>query len=61
MKGYPFDPAVPKHVRVLPRPYPHDPEKRAWLRKEMEEMCKNDVLERSDDIVCAGGVVLVEG
>ena len=54
MKGYPFDPAVLKTVWVLPRPYPHDPEKRAWLRKEMEEMCKNDVLERSDDVVCAG-------
>ena len=60
MRGYPFDAAVPKHVRVLPRPYPHDLEKCAWLRKEME-MCRNDVLERSDDVVCAGGVVLVEG
>ena len=61
MKGYPFDPAVPKTARVWPRPYPHDPEKCAWLWKEMEEMCKNDMLERSDDVVCAGGVVLVEG
>ena len=61
MRGYPFDPVMPKTVRVLPHHYPHDPEKRAWLRKEMEEMCKNDVLERSDDVVCAGGVVLVEG
>ena len=61
MRGYLFDLAVPKHVWVLPRPYPHDPEKRAWLQKEMEEMCRNDVLERSDDVVCAGGVVLVEG
>ena len=61
MRGYPFDPAVPKTAQVLPRPYPHDPEKHAWLRKEMEEMCKNDMLERSDDVVCTGGVVLVEG
>ena len=61
VESYPFDPAVPRSARVLPRPFPHDPEKRAWLRKEMEEMCKNDVLERSDNVVCAGGVVLVEG
>ena len=46
---------------MLPHPYPHDPEKRAWLWKETEEMCRNDLLDRSDDVVCAGGVVLVEG
>ena len=39
----------------------HYPEKRAWLRKEVEEMCKHDMLERSDDVVHTGGVVLVEG
>ena len=61
VESYPFDPAVPQNAKVLPRPFPHDPEKRAWLRKEMEEMCKNDVLECSDEVVCAGGIVLVEG
>ena len=61
VESYPFDPAVPRSANFLLRPFLHDPEKRAWLRKEMEEMCKNDVLERSDDVVCAGGVVLVEG
>ena len=61
VESHPFDPAVPRSARVLLRPFPHDPEKLAWLQKEMEEMCKNDVLERSDDIVCAGGVALVEG
>ena len=59
-RGHPFDPVVPKHVWVLPRPYPYDPEKRAWLWKDMEEMCRNDVLERSDAVVCTEGVVLVE-
>ena len=62
MRGYPFDPiVVPKHMRVLPHPHLHDPEKRAWRQKEIKEMCRNDVLERSDDVVCTGGVVLVEG
>lgn len=58
---YPFDPAVPAGVRVMPRAFPHDPDKRAWLRREMQLMCDHGVLERSDDVECAGGVVLVEG
>lgn len=58
---FPFDPGVPAHTRVVPKPYQHEPEKRQWLRTEMQQMCDHGVLERTDDVTCAGGVVLVEG
>ena len=58
---HPFDPGVPVGTYSMPRPYPYDPERRAWIRKEMQAMCDADVLERTDDVRCAGGVVLVEG
>ena len=58
---YPFDPAVPTGVRVMPCAFPHDPDQWAWLHCEMQLMCDHGVLERSDNIECAGGVVLVKG
>ena len=61
VQEFPFDPAVPRGTRVSPKPYVYEPEKRMWLRKEMQLMCDHGVLERSDDVDCAGGVVLVEG
>ena len=61
MADYPFDPCVPEDTFVIPQPYPYEPEKRAWPKREMQAMVDADVLERSDDVKCAGGVVLVEG
>ena len=61
VSNFPFDPAVPRGTRVLPKLYVYEPEKGAWLCKKMELMCKHEVLEHSDEVTCAGGVVLVEG
>ena len=32
---YLFNPAVLTSAKVLPRPFPYDPDKQAWLRCEM--------------------------
>ena len=33
--GYPFDPCVPEDTFVIPQPYPYEPGKRTWLKREM--------------------------
>ena len=58
---FPYDPRVPEGTRMIPQPYAYEPERRAWLRRELQLMCETEVLERSTDVACAGGVVLVEG
>ena len=52
---------MPAGVRIMPRAFPHDPDKRFWLRCKMQLMCDHEVLESSDDVECEGGIVLVEG
>ena len=45
---------------VIPQPYPNEPEKCLWLKCEMQAMEDADMLELSDDVKFAGGIVLVE-
>ena len=45
VQEFPFDPAVPWGTRVSPKPSVYEPEKRMWLRKEMQLMCNHGVLE----------------
>ena len=61
VQEFPFNPVVPWGMRVSPKPYVYEPEKRMWLQKEMQLMCGHGILEQSDDVDCAGGVVLIEG
>ena len=58
---YPFDPCVPEDTFVISQPYPYEPEKRVWLKCEMQAMVDADVHEWSADVKCAGDIVLVEG
>ena len=58
---YPFDLCVPEGTFVIPQPYPYEPEKCAWLKREMQAMVDTDVLEWLDNVKCAGGILLVEG
>ena len=32
---YSFDPCVPEDTFVIPQPYPYEPEKHAWLKREI--------------------------
>ena len=32
---YPFDPCILEDTCVIPQPYPYEPEKHAWLKREM--------------------------
>ena len=57
VREFPFDLAVPSSTRVSPQPYVYEPEKHMWLWKEMQLMCDHGVLERSDDVDCAGWVM----
>ena len=60
VQEFPFNPAVLRGTRVLPKAYVYELEKCMWLRKEMQLMCYHGVLEWSNNMDCAGGVVLVE-
>ena len=42
---YLFDPCAPEYTFVISQPYPYEPEKHAWLKREMQAMVDADVLE----------------
>ena len=57
---YPFDLCMPEDTFVIPQPYPYEPEKQTRLKCDMQAMVEADVLECSDDMKCAMGIVLAE-
>ena len=56
-----FDPQVPAGTWVQPKPIPYLPKQQAWIKQKMAELVACGVVERSKDVACAGGAVVVEG
>lgn len=59
-KEYPYDPKVAEGTKVFLKPTPLPPDRREWVRKEMEKLEKSGVVKRVEHCECAVNVVLVE-
>lgn len=57
---YPYDPGVKPGTRVFQRPTPLAPDRREWVKGEMERLEASGVIKRVRHCECAVGVVLID-
>ncbi len=60
MEQFPYDPGIKPGTKVFQKPIPLAPDRRAWVKKEMQKWERMGIVKKVAHCECAVGVVLVE-